>query len=112
MIDVLEENAERAETLEQCRVRAVDLLEASRPGSRAGGGREGPKGKDYGEFGGAEAVLWVEAFLVLAAAAQDAAVDRADLRRPARRHAAQLDLHLGHAGGEERLQALFRRRWA
>ncbi len=62
LVDVLEENAERAETLEQCRVRAVELLEGYK-----GWKSEPPKpkdkaDKDYGEFGGAEAVLWVEAF--------------------------------------------------
>ncbi len=45
---------------------------------------------------------------VVAAAAQDAAVDRADLYQPARRHAAQLDLYVGDAGGQKRLQAFLR----
>jgi ATP-dependent DNA helicase DinG len=64
MVDVLEENAERAETLEQCRVRAVEILEmykawkAEPPKPKDAKDKE----KDYGEFGGADAVLWVEAF--------------------------------------------------
>ena len=54
MIDTLEANAERAETLEQCRVRAVELA-AALDGWRA----EPGKGK---VVEGDEAVLWVEAF--------------------------------------------------
>jgi ATP-dependent DNA helicase DinG len=54
MIDVLEENAERAETLEQCRVRAVELLEQFKAWKS-----EPKKGK---EVEGDDAVLWVEAF--------------------------------------------------
>jgi ATP-dependent DNA helicase DinG len=53
MIDVLEENAQRAETLEQCRVRAVELA-ASLDGWKQDG-----KGK---VVEGDQAVLWVEAF--------------------------------------------------
>jgi len=67
LVDVLEANAERAETLEQCRVRAVEILDmfkgwkAEPPKSKEQ--REKAKeDKDYGEFGGADAVLWVEAF--------------------------------------------------
>ncbi len=67
LVDVLEENAERAETLEQCRVRAVEILEMFKawkpepPKTREQ--REKAKADgDYGEFGGADAVLWVEAF--------------------------------------------------
>ncbi|WP_308632623.1 ATP-dependent DNA helicase [Massilia sp. YIM B02763] len=54
LIDVLEENAERAETLEQCRVRAVELLEQYKAWKS-----EPKKGK---EIEGDDAVLWVEAF--------------------------------------------------
>jgi len=53
MIDVLEENAARAETIEQCRVRAVELA-ASLDGWKQDG-----KGK---VVEGDQAVLWVEAF--------------------------------------------------
>ncbi len=56
MIDVLEGQAERAETLEQCRARAVELhtnLSAWKPDTK-------PKGKVV--EGDDEAVLWVEAF--------------------------------------------------
>ena len=53
MVDVLEDQAARAETLEQCRVRAVELA-ASLDGWKATG-----KGK---LVEGDEAVLWVEAF--------------------------------------------------
>ncbi len=56
MITVLEDQAARAETLEQCRVRAVELeaaLSAWKPDAR-------PKGKVV--EGDDEAVLWVEAF--------------------------------------------------
>ncbi len=54
MVDTLEANAERAETLEQCRVRAVELA-AALDAWRA----EPGKGK---VVEGDEAVLWVEAF--------------------------------------------------
>jgi ATP-dependent DNA helicase DinG len=54
LVDVLEENAERAETLEQCRVRAVELLEQYKAWKS-----EPKKGK---EVEGDDAVLWVEAF--------------------------------------------------
>eukprot|EP01041_Mallomonas_annulata_P019067 gene19067-38259_t len=53
MVDVLEDQAARAETLEQCRVRAVELA-AALDGWKASG-----KGK---LVEGDEAVLWVEAF--------------------------------------------------
>lgn len=53
MIDVLEENAQRAETLEQCRVRAVELAAA------LDGWKQDGKGK---VVEGDQAVLWVEAF--------------------------------------------------
>ncbi|HEU4776381.1 MAG TPA: ATP-dependent DNA helicase [Telluria sp.] len=53
MIDVLEENAERAETLEQCRVRAVELA------AQLDGWKPDGKGK---VVEGDQAVLWVEAF--------------------------------------------------
>ncbi|MEN3276439.1 MAG: ATP-dependent helicase DinG [Massilia sp.] len=53
LIDVLEEQAERAETLEACRVRAVEL-KASYDAWKAD-----PKGK---VVEGGQAVLWVEAF--------------------------------------------------
>jgi ATP-dependent DNA helicase DinG len=53
MINVLEEQAARAETIEQCRVRAVELAQAL-DGWKADG-----KGK---LVEGDEAVLWVEAF--------------------------------------------------
>ncbi|MFP5391542.1 MAG: ATP-dependent DNA helicase, partial [Gammaproteobacteria bacterium] len=53
MIDVLEEQAERAETLEQCRVRAVELA----------AGLDGWKADPKPKAGDGEpAVLWVEAF--------------------------------------------------
>ena len=61
MVDVLEENAERAETLEQCRVRAVELLESFKDWKQAPVKKD-PKEKDYSQFAGADAVLWVEAF--------------------------------------------------
>ncbi len=54
MINVLEEQAARAETIEQCRVRAVELAQAL-DGWKAADG----KGK---LVEGDEAVLWVEAF--------------------------------------------------
>ena len=53
MIDVLEENAERAETIEQCRVRAVELA------AQLDGWKPDGKGK---VVEGDQAVLWVEAF--------------------------------------------------
>ncbi|MGX4642197.1 ATP-dependent DNA helicase [Massilia sp. SYSU DXS3249] len=53
MIDVLEEQAERAETLEACRVRAVELKAAY------DAWKADPKGK---VVEGDQAVLWVEAF--------------------------------------------------
>ncbi|MCS0628604.1 ATP-dependent DNA helicase [Telluria mixta] len=54
LIDVLEAQAERAETIEQCRVRAVELLEQYKAWKS-----EPKKGK---EVEGDDAVLWVEAF--------------------------------------------------
>jgi ATP-dependent DNA helicase DinG len=54
LIDVLEAQAERAETIEQCRVRAVELLEQYKAWKS-----EPKKGK---EIEGDDAVLWVEAF--------------------------------------------------
>jgi ATP-dependent DNA helicase DinG len=54
LIDVLEAQAERAETIEQCRVRAVEMLEQYKAWKS-----EPKKGK---EVEGDEAVLWVEAF--------------------------------------------------
>jgi ATP-dependent DNA helicase DinG len=54
LVDVLEEHAERAETLEGCRVRAVELLENFKAWKS-----EPKKGK---EIEGDDAVLWVEAF--------------------------------------------------
>jgi ATP-dependent DNA helicase DinG len=54
LIDVLEEQAERAETIEQCRVRAVEMLEQYKAWKS-----EPKKGK---EVEGDDAVLWVEAF--------------------------------------------------
>ena len=54
LIDVLESQAERAETIEQCRVRAVELLEQYKAWKS-----EPKKGK---EVEGDDAVLWVEAF--------------------------------------------------
>ena len=54
LIDVLEGQAERAETIEQCRVRAVELLEQVKAWKS-----EPKKGK---EVEGDDAVLWVEAF--------------------------------------------------
>ncbi len=54
LIDVLESQAERAETIEQCRVRAVELLEQVKAWKS-----EPKKGK---EVEGDDAVLWVEAF--------------------------------------------------
>jgi ATP-dependent DNA helicase DinG len=54
LIDVLEEQAERAETIEQCRVRAVEMLEQYKAWKS-----EPKKGK---EIEGDDAVLWVEAF--------------------------------------------------
>jgi ATP-dependent DNA helicase DinG len=54
LIDVLEEQAERAETIEQCRVRAVEMLEQYKAW------KSEPK-KDK-EVEGDDAVLWVEAF--------------------------------------------------
>jgi ATP-dependent DNA helicase DinG len=67
MVDVLEEQAERAETIEQCRVRAVELLEGFKawkpePPKSKEARDKAREDKDYGEFGGADAVLWVEAF--------------------------------------------------
>ena len=53
MIDVLEDQAARAETIEACRVRAVDLAAAYKAW------KPDPKGK---VAAGDEAVLWVEAF--------------------------------------------------
>jgi ATP-dependent DNA helicase DinG len=53
MIDVLEDQAARAETIEACRVRAVDLAAAYKAW------KPDPKGK---VAAGEEAVLWVEAF--------------------------------------------------
>jgi ATP-dependent DNA helicase DinG len=53
MITVLEENAARAETLEQCRVRAVELA------ASLDGWKQDAKGK---VVEGDQAVLWVEAF--------------------------------------------------
>jgi len=53
MIDVLEENAERAETLEQCRVRAVELAASLAAWKQDGKGKV---------VEGDQAVLWVEAF--------------------------------------------------
>ena len=53
LIDVLEEQAERAETLEACRVRAVELKAAY------DAWKADPKGKTVE---GDQAVLWVEAF--------------------------------------------------
>jgi len=53
MIDVLEDQAARAETIEACRVRAVDLAAAYKAWT------PDPKGK---VAAGEEAVLWVEAF--------------------------------------------------
>jgi ATP-dependent DNA helicase DinG len=53
MIDVLEDQAARAETIEACRVRAVDLAAAYKAW------KPDPKGK---VVAGEEAVLWVEAF--------------------------------------------------
>lgn len=53
MIDVLEEQAARAETIEACRVRAVDLAAAYKAW------KPDPKAK---AAAGEEAVLWVEAF--------------------------------------------------
>jgi ATP-dependent DNA helicase DinG len=54
MIDVLETQAERAETIEQCRVRAIEILEQYKAWKS-----EPKKGK---EIEGDDAVLWVEAF--------------------------------------------------
>lgn len=54
LIDVLETQAERAETIEQCRVRAVELLDQYKAWKS-----EPKKGK---EVEGDDAVLWVEAF--------------------------------------------------
>jgi len=54
MIDVLEAQAERAETIEQCRVRAIEILEQYKAWKS-----EPKKGK---EIEGDDAVLWVEAF--------------------------------------------------
>jgi len=54
LIDVLEAQAERAETIEQCRVRAVELLDQVKAWKS-----EPKKGK---EVEGDDAVLWVEAF--------------------------------------------------
>ncbi len=54
LIDVLEAQAERAETIEQCRVRAVEILEQYKAWKS-----DPKKGK---EVEGDEAVLWVEAF--------------------------------------------------
>ncbi|MBW8899840.1 MAG: ATP-dependent DNA helicase [Massilia sp.] len=54
LIDVLEAQAERAETIEQCRVRAVEMLEQYKAWKS-----EPKKGK---EVEGDDAVLWVEAF--------------------------------------------------
>jgi ATP-dependent DNA helicase DinG len=54
LVDVLEENAERAETLEQCRVRAVELLENFKAWKS--------EPKKVKEVEGDDAVLWVEAF--------------------------------------------------
>jgi len=67
LVDVLEANAERAETLEQCRVRAVEILEMFKawkpePPKTKEQREKAKEDKDYGEFGGADAVLWVEAF--------------------------------------------------
>ncbi|WP_332847877.1 ATP-dependent DNA helicase [Massilia sp. S19_KUP03_FR1] len=53
MIDTLEDQAARAETIEACRVRAVDLAAAYKAW------KPDPKGK---VAAGEEAVLWVEAF--------------------------------------------------
>ena len=58
MIDVLEDQAARAETIEQCRVRAVELA-ASLDGWKADRSAAAGKGK---LVEGDEAVLWVEAF--------------------------------------------------
>ncbi|WP_198120393.1 ATP-dependent DNA helicase [Massilia rhizosphaerae] len=54
LIDVLEGQAERAETIEQCRVRAVELLDQVKAW------KSEPKKSKEGE--GDDAVLWVEAF--------------------------------------------------
>ena len=54
LIDVLEAQAERAETIEQCRVRAIEMLEQYKAWKS-----EPKKGK---EVEGDDAVLWVEAF--------------------------------------------------
>nr|WP_229457940.1 ATP-dependent DNA helicase [Massilia glaciei] len=53
LVDTLEENAARAETIEQCRVRAVELAAA------LAAWKPDPKGK---VVEGDQAVLWVEAF--------------------------------------------------
>ena len=59
LIDVLEAQAERAETIEQCRVRAVELLEQYKAWKS-----QPKKGKevDGAHHAGDDAVLWVEAF--------------------------------------------------
>jgi len=54
LIDVLETQAERAETIEQCRVRAIELLDQYKAWKS-----DPKKGK---EVEGDDAVLWVEAF--------------------------------------------------
>jgi ATP-dependent DNA helicase DinG len=58
MIDVLEDQAARAETIEQLRVRAVELA-AALDGWKAGRSADAGKGKPAE---GDDAVLWVEAF--------------------------------------------------
>jgi hypothetical protein len=80
MMAVLETQAERAETLEQCRQRGLELAQQLATGNSTR--KRGSEGRGSRVLGGS---------LRLVAVAQDAAVDRAHLQWPARRRAAQLD---------------------
>ncbi len=82
------------------------------PRHRAGGaaGRLEQSGRRQvrrGRGGGGARAMGRGVFL-LAAIAPDAAFDRADFQQAARRHAAHLDFHFRHAGGEKRFQPLHR----
>jgi ATP-dependent DNA helicase DinG len=65
MIAVLEKQAERAETIEQCRTRAVELghqLDSWNSAPGASSGKSAKKAKASGAEGEEGSVLWVEAF--------------------------------------------------
>jgi ATP-dependent DNA helicase DinG len=100
MIATLETQAERAETIEQCRVRACNRT------LNQAGGLECQERRQARCRRSAGTCIVGRSFFFVAAIASDPIVDRANFQQAARGRIAHMDFYIGHAGSEKRFQSL------